>query len=221
MQCVALSFSCKQRGFCPSCGSRRREQKADRLESEVWPNACARQWVLTFPHQVRHWLARSPKLFAEVIRVVTGEISFFYEQSSVPFSKRDDVWCPTAGAVSFVQLFGSSLALNPHLHMIFADGAWGSAKGGPTFFPLNGFTTESMFDGLAGIHGRLDKLFRRRGYVQDDGEAEEPEIGEDVPIPFRPRAPKAFRRKGRLAANPRFQQSDPDRISVEGWALLI
>ena len=139
----------------------------------------------------------------------------------MPFSKRDDVWCPTAGAVSFVQLFGSSLALNPHLHMIFADGAWGSAKGGPTFFPLNGFTTESMFDGLAGIHGRLDKLFRRRGYVQDDGEAEEPEIGEDVPIPFRPRAPKAFRRKGRLAANPRFQQSDPDRISVEGWALLI
>ena len=46
----------------------------------------------------------------------------------------------------------------------------------------------------------------------------EPEIGEDVPIPFRPRAPKAFRRKGRLAANPRFQQSDPDRIAVEGWA---
>ena len=67
----------------------------------------------------------------------------------------------------------------------------------------------------------LDKLFRRRGYVQDDGEAEEPELGEDVPIPFRPRAPKAFRRKGRLAANPRFLQSDPDRISVEGWALLI
>ena len=78
-----------------------------------------------------------------------------------------------------------------------------------------------MFDVLAGIHGRLDKLFRRRGCVQDDGEAEEPEIGEDVPIPFRPRAPKAFRRKGRLAANPRFLQSDPDRISVEGWALLI
>jgi Putative transposase len=175
-------------------------KKADRLESEVWPIASvssptpARQWILTFPHQVRYWLARSPKLFAEVIRVVTGEISFFYEQSSVPFSKRYDVWCPTAGAASFVQLFGSSLALNPHLHMIFADGAWGSVKGGPTFFPLNGFTTEAMFDVLAGIHGRLDKLFRRRGYVRDDGEAEGPELAEDVPIPFRPRAPKAFRR---------------------------
>lgn len=37
-------------------------------------------------------------------------------------------------------------------------------------------------------------------------------------MPFRPRALKAFRRKGRLAANPRFQLSDPDRMSVEGWA---
>ena len=53
------------------------------------------------------------------------------------------------------------------LRMIFADGAWDGVKGGPTFFPLNGFTTEAMFDVLAGIHGRLDNLFRRRGNVQE------------------------------------------------------
>lgn len=75
------AFSCKTRGFCPSCGSRRREQTADRLESEVWPEARARQWVLTFPHQVRYWLARSPELFGDVISEVTREISHFYESS--------------------------------------------------------------------------------------------------------------------------------------------
>lgn len=167
-----VGFSCKKRGFCPSCGSRRREQKADRLECEFWPLADAssrsspvgaRQWVLTFPHQVRHWLARSPKLFGEVIGVVIDEISFFYEQSSVPLAERDKVWWPTAGSVSFVQLFGSSLALCPHLHMIFADRAWGSVEGGPKFFPFTSFTTDGMFDVLAGIHKSLDRLFRRRG----------------------------------------------------------
>jgi hypothetical protein len=57
-----IGFSCKGRGVCPSCGSRRALQKADRIEREVWPNARARQFVLTFPHQVRSWLLRSPEL---------------------------------------------------------------------------------------------------------------------------------------------------------------
>jgi hypothetical protein len=46
-------FSCKGRGFCPSFGSQRALQKADRIEREVRPYARARQFVLTFPHQVR------------------------------------------------------------------------------------------------------------------------------------------------------------------------
>ena len=58
-----VGFSCKGRGFCPPCGARRAIQKADRIEREVWPQAKARQWVLTFPNQVRFWLLRSPKLF--------------------------------------------------------------------------------------------------------------------------------------------------------------
>ncbi len=39
----------------------------------------------------------------------------------------------------------------------------------------------------------------------------------DVPMPFRPRAPKAYRRKGRLLANPLFQHPDPDMMSLESW----
>jgi hypothetical protein len=35
-------------------------------------------------------------------------------------------------------------------------------------------------------------------------------------MPFRPRAPKAYRRKGRLAQHPSWQQSDPDKMCV-GW----
>jgi len=51
-------------------------QKADRIEQVVWPREKTRQWVLTFPHQVRSWLLRSPELFNEVISVVVNRILF-------------------------------------------------------------------------------------------------------------------------------------------------
>jgi len=52
------------------------------------------------------------------------------------------------------------------------------------------------------------------------GEASPPSEDEDVidvPMPFRPRDPKAYRRKGRLLANPLFQHPDPNVMSVQGW----
>ena len=36
-----VGFSCKARGFCNRCGSRRMEQTANRLDSDVWPEADA------------------------------------------------------------------------------------------------------------------------------------------------------------------------------------
>jgi hypothetical protein len=38
-----------------------------------------------------------------------------------------------------------------------------------------------------------------------------------VPMPFRPRAPKAFRRKGRLLETPFYQHPDPEMMSVQSW----
>ena len=81
---------------------------------------------------------------------------------------------------------------------------------------------ESMFDVLEMIYLRLAKLFAKKGYVTASGEASVPEdFDSDVPMPFRPRTPKAYRRKGRLLANPFFnkqiQHPDPDVMSVQGW----
>jgi len=41
-----LAFSCKKRGFCPSCGARRRAENAALLSDEVLPERPLRQWVL-------------------------------------------------------------------------------------------------------------------------------------------------------------------------------
>jgi ribosomal protein S27E len=46
-----VAFSCKRRGFCPSCGARRMAESAALLVDEVFPEQPIRQWVLSFPLQ--------------------------------------------------------------------------------------------------------------------------------------------------------------------------
>ncbi|MBV7619330.1 transposase zinc-binding domain-containing protein, partial [Escherichia coli] len=43
-----VAFSCKRRGFCPSCGARRMAESAALLVDEVLPVQPMRQWVLSF-----------------------------------------------------------------------------------------------------------------------------------------------------------------------------
>ena len=43
-------FSCKRRGFCPSCGGRRMAAGAAELVDHILPHVPMRQWVLSLPH---------------------------------------------------------------------------------------------------------------------------------------------------------------------------
>jgi len=52
-----LAFSCKRRGFCPSCGARRMSQTAAHLVDHVIPHVPVRQWVLSLPIPLRVLLA--------------------------------------------------------------------------------------------------------------------------------------------------------------------
>ncbi len=50
-QCRAerlVAYSCKKRGFCPSCGARRMAESARHLVEEVFGPRPVRQWVLSF-----------------------------------------------------------------------------------------------------------------------------------------------------------------------------
>jgi hypothetical protein len=50
-------FSCKGRGFCPSCGGRRMAERAAHLVDHVFPDVPVRQWVLSLPFRLRYLLA--------------------------------------------------------------------------------------------------------------------------------------------------------------------
>jgi len=50
-------FSCKGRGFCPSCGGRRMTECAAPLVDEVLPRVPVRQWVPSLPYRLCYLLA--------------------------------------------------------------------------------------------------------------------------------------------------------------------
>ncbi len=49
-----VAFSCKGRGFCPSCGGRRMADTAAFLVDRVLPVVPVRQWVLSLPIALRY-----------------------------------------------------------------------------------------------------------------------------------------------------------------------
>jgi len=52
-----VAFSCKRRGFCPSCGARRMAETAALLVDKVLPQQPVRQWVLSLTFALRYLLA--------------------------------------------------------------------------------------------------------------------------------------------------------------------
>jgi hypothetical protein len=51
---LAVAYSCKKRGFCPSCTGRRMADVAAHLVDEVLPEVPVRQWVCSLPWRLRY-----------------------------------------------------------------------------------------------------------------------------------------------------------------------
>jgi hypothetical protein len=58
-----VAFSCKWRGLCPSCATRRMHDMATRLVDEILPRAPYRQWAISAPWSCRMALIKSPAQF--------------------------------------------------------------------------------------------------------------------------------------------------------------
>ena len=70
-----VAFSCKRRGFCPSCGARRMVDSAAHLVDEVLPKRPIRQWVLSVPFPLRYLFATNPQVMSRVLNIVHRVIS--------------------------------------------------------------------------------------------------------------------------------------------------
>lgn len=123
-----IAFSCKSRGWCPSCAARRAHEAAAHLE-EVLPKVAFRQWTLSLPSQLRWVVVKDAKLMRAVERCLTKAIFGLQRRRAKQLGV---VGKPQCGAVSFTQLFNGHLALQPHSHVLVAEGVWS----GGAFVPL-------------------------------------------------------------------------------------
>ena len=105
-----VAFSCKERGICPSCTTRRMHGTATHMIDRVLPHVPMRQWVLSLPRWARFLLARNPRLITRTLDLALRAIFARHRLRARRLGFRG----ARAGAVSFVQRFGSALNLNVH-----------------------------------------------------------------------------------------------------------
>jgi putative transposase/transposase-like zinc-binding protein len=153
-----LSFSCKGRGFCPSCGGRRMAERAAHLVDRVLPDVPIRQWVLSLPYRLRYLLAWDHDLCRAVVRVYVRAVLGFLRARA----RHNGVANVRSGAVVIIQRFGGALNLNVHVHALVIDGVFTDAGAGLRFHPAGRLTRDDVGEVVAVVARRIERLLERR-----------------------------------------------------------
>ena len=162
---LPVAYSCKCRGFCPSCGAKRMAETTAHLIDNVLPHAPFRQWVVTVPHALRYWMARSRRLTNLVHGIVSSEIMAYYEAKA----KDRGIDEAIPGGVTFIQRFGSALNLNIHYHILVLDGVYSVKGGTPRFFHLKGPDDDDISLVVETIATKVIAMLRENNYLSEEG----------------------------------------------------
>ena len=109
-----IAFSCKKRGFCPSCGGKRMAETSTYVVDNIIPRVAIRQYVLSLPFPLRYWMASNKKLCGKVHKILATTVESFYCNKKNKKTR--------SGSITFIQRFGGALNLNIHLHMLQIEG---------------------------------------------------------------------------------------------------
>jgi ribosomal protein S27E len=159
-----VAFSCKRRGFCPSCGTRRMAESAALLVDDVLPEQPMRQWVLSFPYPLRFLFTTQPAIMGQLLGIV-------YRIIATLLVKTAGLTHETArtGAVTLIQRFGNALNLNIHFHRLFLDGVYIVLPGGSAWFRRVKAPTHQELTQLAHtIALRVGRFLERQGLLERD-----------------------------------------------------
>ena len=184
------AFSCKTRGWCPSCGARRAHEAALHLD-EVLPRVAFRQWTLSVPFGLRFLLVKEPKLLRKVERRLVEAVFRWQRHRAKGLGATGK---RVGGAVSFLPLFNAQLGLSPHVHLLGAEGVWNDG----VFVELPPPSPEEVETVLERALAQLLPDFESRGvaWPEDEYEALQAKSAQlKLPLDEEP----APARKGRLA----------------------
>jgi hypothetical protein len=109
-----LLFSCKTRGFCPSCHARRREEWGEWMREELVLDVPHRQVVFTVPKMLRLFFRYRRKLLNSLcLSAVRTLVRFLHTVTGLELMP---------GVVAVIQTFGDRINFHPHIHVLITEG---------------------------------------------------------------------------------------------------
>lgn len=112
---ILIAFSCKRRGLCPSCDTKRALLFAEHLYNNVLYHYPHRHWVFSIPKRLRVYFKFDHKLTALLYQAAWEAL----REEMVPTGLSDDV---APGAVMVLHSAGDLLNFHPHIHALVLDG---------------------------------------------------------------------------------------------------
>lgn len=158
-----VAYSCKGRGVCPSCTTRRMVETAAHLADHVIPRLPVRQWVLSVPKRIRYHLQHDPKLLNLALHIFLDVIEQALRRIS-PGAGEDS----RCGAVVFIHRFGALLNEHIHFHCVVVEGVFcGGEDEQAVFHPAT--LHAPVFEQVqAAVRRRLLKALARRGVLEPE-----------------------------------------------------
>lgn len=154
-----VAFSCKRRGFCPSCCARRMNDEAAHLVDQVLPQFVYRQWVISFPYKLRFMMAYNSKLTNQILSIFISVISSYQKKKA----RQNGIKNAKPGVITCIQRFGSALNLNVHFHSLFADGVFYKSGDNFEYYRLPEATHKELLELALKIYNRVTNLIERLG----------------------------------------------------------
>jgi len=109
-----LMFSCKTRGFCPSCHAKRREEWGEWMREELLLDVPHRQVVFTVPKMLRLFFRFQRKLLNSLcLCSVRSLVKFLHTASGLELRP---------GVAAAIQTFGDRINFHPHIHVLITEG---------------------------------------------------------------------------------------------------
>ena len=170
-----VAFSCKGRGVCPSCNTRRMAETAAHLTDHVFPRLPVRQWVLSVPKRLRYFMQRDSAALNTALRIFLRVVQQCLHEHC-PGGAQADPASLRIGAVAFIHRFGSSLNTHVHFHVCVVDGVFQEMSSAtqaeltvPTsvvFHAASGPGPAALAQVQADVRRRLLRAFVARGHIE-------------------------------------------------------
>jgi len=162
-----VAFSCKKRGFCSSCGSKRASESAIHLVDNILPYTKYRQIVVTLPFPLRFWCATNKKLLNKIYKIIQKALFRNMKERAL----RQGVKKPALGAITFIQNWGSALNLTPHYHVLLMESVYESIdEENPRIRNLNKWENIDIQEVMQEIVSKVIKYLIKKGYLNDQEE---------------------------------------------------